>query len=772
VLVLALVLTGSRSAAVGLVAGLCALICLAASKVARRTALLVTLLLALVGAVYLQGNREHSLRVRLNYEWPYALTLFFNKPVAGNGDGSYALLAGQFARDDQLEDPRTISFDERSWFGRPDNEYLELLAEVGVVGCLAFVVALALTIHRAVRFCDQTRGDPDAFSRRWLAISLGAALVAIAVEEGGSPALREPGLPAIFLTVWAALWALVRGQQAPVEPIAEERQLGNAVLRLSGVAAGICAVILGYLGVQNWRGALAYLDAERKIDAQNYSAGIQLADFAGENRLDTFQKLLARQRSVLAGALKFDQALKATQQPPTEQDLIIANDALIRLNRLEMAAPRFLSASRLRADLWWNKAQAYHRRGQSDQERESLRQTVQALKQHRADEPFNVQSVQRLWDVFRLVLMNWERMGGRPEELGDLVKDAQTVQRLDWLRALLRYGEAPPGFTTLLMELRGPPQEFDGVMQYRLAQGMQSLEVSPSKWPDALAPETFRLAAISTSLRGFPSDATQLAQTATRLYEKAGQRLFAAHAAALDEWTRFDFDAAPMAHTQENLKRLARAEAILGNVPAVSEDRPLPEALGQTRLGVLLAAGREKEAQEQLDFLVSRLPPPAPSSDPLSSSPATGRPSPRDQMLGEACFAVASSFASQPASADDALRWANRAVQLTPALPDLQSLVLNLSLQRGDHARALEAATALLAAVPAAYRQGVFADLSETEMRYLTSPMWRELRRQVPDFPPPPMVGPPEPQSSSEPAERTESRPTNSTTAPTTGRSD
>ncbi|MEE8386871.1 MAG: O-antigen ligase family protein, partial [Dehalococcoidia bacterium] len=133
VILAALMLTRSRSAAVALVAGSFAFIAFAAGKTTRRIVVLVALLLAIGVAAWIQdlrtdgimGRRAHSIRARLNHEWPYALTLFFGKPVVGSGDGAYALLAGQLGRNDQLDDPAVMAFNERSWIGHAHNEYLQ-----------------------------------------------------------------------------------------------------------------------------------------------------------------------------------------------------------------------------------------------------------------------------------------------------------------------------------------------------------------------------------------------------------------------------------------------------------------------------------------------------------------------------------------------------------------------------------------------------------------------------------------------------------------------
>jgi O-antigen ligase/tetratricopeptide (TPR) repeat protein len=733
VIAVALAFTRSRSAGVGLLAGAFAMACFLTVRVARRAVLLGALVTALAGAVVMQqvrtrggmGQEAHSIRVRLNYAWPYALMLFFDKPVLGQGDGAYALLAGRYARDDQIEDPNTISFDEWSWFGRPDNEYLQMLSEIGLVGTLAFCIAIVLTIRRALRYCDRTRGDPLERGRRWLAVGMTAALIAIVFEEGTSPALREPGLPPIFLAVWAMVWALVRTEgpahrrdagATAAEPLPEERRLGRSFIRLSGVAVGVGAVILGYFAVQDWRGARASHEASMCIRSQDYAAGIPKAEFAGEHLLDPLRKMIARLYGIEARTAQFAGLAAQADQPLAPADIDLARQTLARLAKLDAAAPRFLKAARLRAEVWRNLAWAHSRAHETSNELDALKQFALACLQHRADEPFNTATVQDVWNVLYLVAAKWERLGGRPEDVQDVFGFAQTRQRLDWLRCLLRAGEIAPPFYALFEDLRRRP-DFDAAMQHLLNAALAEAEVSPAQWQDRLAPETLRLVALSTALAGYPEDACKLTEKAAGLYEKAGPRLFSAHAAALDEWVRYDFSVDPTAHTDENLQRLARAHVILGGLPGV--DQPLPGLLGETRLGVLLAAGREAEAENQNAYLHAN------------------NASWSSRSLAQEQLAVARAFGNQAKEIDRALTWAKRAADLAPDLIEAHALGLRLALQKADEAVAIEAARRLLECAPESDREGVYGYLAGLESRYSSSTIWAVLHRDYPDLPPP-----------------------------------
>ena len=67
---------------------------------------------------------------------------------------------------------------------------------------------------------------------------LAAAFLAVVFEEGTSPALREPGLPPIFLAVWAMLWALVRTERSASASVHTDRpSSAPAQARRRGVRA-------------------------------------------------------------------------------------------------------------------------------------------------------------------------------------------------------------------------------------------------------------------------------------------------------------------------------------------------------------------------------------------------------------------------------------------------------------------------------------------------------------------------------------------------------
>lgn len=691
----ALILTRSRSAQVGLAAGALAWACFVSGRMGRRVILLAGLLGALGGSFYVHklvqegssDQRAHSIRSRLMYEWPYALHLFFQKPVAGNGDGAYAMLSGRFERDDQLEDPSTIRFDEWSWPGHAHNEFLELLSDLGIVGATAYLAAIAITLYRALRFCD--RCPSSQRGERWLAIGLSAALVACAIEQCGDPAIREPGLPPIFLTVWAALWVIVR-QQTAVGPTSQEgRRFPIGQVRLGGLAVCAAAILLGWYGIQDWRGARARFESSRSMDGRDYSAAIPQADFADEHVLDPFQRAQARMFAVWARSLAFDQALAGSPAPPTDAQMNLSGDAVLKLGALDHDVPRFLRVSRLAAELHLNRARAYERRKDKANEQDSQRRFISALMQNRKDEPFLLDRVQALWKV-------------RP--------DAGAVERLGWLRCLMRAGEFGGEFVELFRTLPSCA-DFTQAMNDLFNVATQDATRTPDSWSDRLSPETLRAAALAKALAGSPEEAVKLAAQAQAMYARAGPRLFAAHSAAMHEQVRYRFAIDPLSAVDENLQALARAESLWGG--SVDPSRPLDAPLGETRTLILVAAGREADAIAQIAKLIP------------------GDPSARSNRLAMANAEVASRCTANPRRADEAIKFARRATELSPRSPAGHAALIHALLQSGHESDALSAAVRMIEV--SSQRQDAAAFLLRLRNQYPGLAMWQDLQRRFPE---------------------------------------
>lgn len=723
VALIALALTASRSAAVGLGAAAVAFVYLSAPRRWRPAVIGAGLVVAVTGGWYFQTYRQHSIRVRLAHEWPYALALF-NQRMAGHGDGAYSLLAGRFARIDQLDDPNAIGFhDERSWVVHAHNEFLETLADLGVVGLAALLGALACTLWHAARFCDRAPAYPGEPAERWTAIALAAALVGLVIDSCLEPAFRQPGLPPILLTVWACLWALVRRARRVAASADDARRLAPWNVNLAG-AASVCAALgLGYRAVGDWRGNLARSRADRALRDARPDDAVDDARRAAALVLDPFQAVAAQSKAVLAGALAFRAYLDATHEaPPSPAAIEEARAAWMTLAELEARAPEFLGAATLRAQLAVDFARAYQRLN-DERNCAFYQQTfLDALAAARAQDPFSFSRVRELWRAW---------------------PDAPAAERLDWFRGLLRAGEPPVEALVLFNELASRADFLPALNDLALI-ARPDAALPPGQWRDRLSPESFRIIARAQFLAGRPGEALQSNGAAIDMYRAAGIRLFSAHAAALHESVRYGFVAAlegaassPGATTSNApraegalpagviapsevtplLERLAESfrmiDAAGADSPPIAPTRDLPDAWGLTRLDLLLAADNRPAAESQLRAL-----------QPRDERAMTTR-------LAEAYLRLAGRTADEaplarlPGTAAACLQWATQAAALDPASPEPHLIAAVVHLLLGEARSAVEAARRFLGA--SADRGAAVQRLEALRDAFPGSPAWDDL---------------------------------------------
>lgn len=723
-------LTKSRSAAAGLFAGGCFSLILLAPKKRRALVLLGAILIALA-VVQLKvlpmlkhsamGDRAHSVRSRLNHEWPYAITLWTQKVVGGHGEGGYTMLAGRFAREDQLSDPNAIAIDERVWVAEAHNEYLNLLSDVGLAGTIGFVGALIATLFWAVRYVDNRRDEPNEGVNRCLVIGLAGALVAVAFEEGASVGLRHPGLPPLFYTCWACLWAMVRDQRPLPAPPGdakdyEERRLGSSTVRLGGAVAVIAGIGLGFVGIQDWRASRDQYEAGVSLRDGNFEKAIALADSSGNQLLDPMRRLVSRELALEARVQELIRRVRLAMNaktPPTDEDLQFARQATIEAAALNKTAPRFLQVSKWQWQLALALRDAHWMRNEQAEAREYQQAYLESLNQCRIDEPFIIDYLFRLWG-----------------EVSEPIPQA----RFDWLRLWLRRNQIgeDPRFGLMLQQLATQVPGFKPVLEGAVAVAIQDAETDVESWKDPFAPETLRIAAAIANASGDSKRAIDYADTAAKMYASAGGRLFYGESAALLEEVNDMFVADPTADPKPALEILVRASQILnGPMPQTGDDAlkvPLPREFGQARLGILLAAGREDEAKKQLEALM------------------TDAMGPIETQLAFAYARIANQFVGHPKSAPLVAKWAARAEALDPKVLESTFAKLRLALSRGNDDAALAAAQHIIEAAP--NRQEVFDALLQAEMEKPESGIWKVLRETHKDFPPSPLSAASQPAAS------------------------
>ena len=207
-MLIALVATLSRSGMVGLVAAAGCGAMLGARTMRRRSGLtaaaaLAILLLALAFWTNAQGltARVESTLATVSpvsrlMIWRDTLGIVRDFPWMGTGAGTFADVMIQYQRSAT-----------RILFNHAHNEYLQLLAEGGIVGagCVAFLVVLfARAARKAI--------DEDRSTKRFIRIAAAAGLTGIAVQSVWDTGLRTPA----NLVLAAVLAALVLRDLQPL----------------------------------------------------------------------------------------------------------------------------------------------------------------------------------------------------------------------------------------------------------------------------------------------------------------------------------------------------------------------------------------------------------------------------------------------------------------------------------------------------------------------------------------------------------------------------
>jgi O-antigen ligase len=204
----ALALTESKGGWVALGCGAVTMVALAATRSRGRAvavgvgvgaaALAVGLLLAtpLLSAV---ARKSHSVHVRAVY-WGATGKMIASAPIAGVGLDNWQEHYFQTKSEVQQESKKT------------HNDYLQILAETGILGFLAFLAIIGLGLRKALLREATPDADPDPPSP-WLVAGVMAILVLLGLIQAGDAFSRA--LPIILAGAWLGFWLLLRRLGSP-----------------------------------------------------------------------------------------------------------------------------------------------------------------------------------------------------------------------------------------------------------------------------------------------------------------------------------------------------------------------------------------------------------------------------------------------------------------------------------------------------------------------------------------------------------------------------
>ncbi len=659
------------------------------------------------------ANRPDTLRVRL-YAWDYALKLFLERPDIGKGQGGFMLLAHRFSRADAERDPMAFP----RLLGHAHSEWLEILADLGAVGIGLIVTALGITFWAAVvairklriancglrneELADQQsaiRNPKSAIPHWWLLVGLLAAFVAIIVEDSIDVALRMPGLPIIFYTVIGLLWAMSRQQQSKIpkrtddsglssgdEP-ADQSAIRNSqsaiptLVRFGGLAAGLVgSAIIFSIASRDWSGALADPRISTYAGKRQWEEAMQAASVAARGRLAIEGQLSAVYQLVqvahdAAGwqlqqlREMLDPARQQGKQPAAVRRLA-AEDAAAFEHYFEVCVntgsqllrvmPAYPNVAGWIADVWLY--------------RQEMTELASSLGGFGLREP-GVSCLDQARQWLAMAYLADRLNAELALRLLQLSGQQPLPQRLNLLRLPLRSGPIHPALEPALAALM-QDRAFEPLMNQLLAEGQQIAASGGQAVAEAYVPETLRLAALASKLRGQFERAAALADGAARLSEQIRLRFPRAVFFARQDQAKYLLLADP-GHAERAVEAAKMALSAWLGAASDAEPKELRKALSL----YLLAAGDEDGAGQVIQSLLNR---PA-SADVMRSNIGSG--------YAELCQ-VFMMLPPQirPEKFDD---WLKRALQLAPDYGMSRMMAARAALEMGRDAAAVEHLKAL-----------------------------------------------------------------------------
>lgn len=662
-------LTSSRGAAVGLSMAFLMVLFLALRFRGRLVVVGLAVLLAVGGAAYVWQSkdapsargRSASMRVRL-YAWQYALDLNADRVFLGQGQGGFARKGDALAVRDVLNDPQAL--DAR--VSHAHSEYLEVFADLGVVGLILFAGALGLTF-RAVMLALPAL--PTARCR-WSLILLTSAWLGLAVEEALGVGLRLPGVPTLFYTLWGLIWAMSYTRDRSPVSVLQRTPLRRGLVLGVGL---LLAVPTAELARRDFAAACGQSEAIEHAEALRWDEAIARSDYAAAWRLPPQRRLVAVDRQVTvrlyAARHDYDQAMgrmqRAYQTSPPDARLIAAaqedlerclvrkRECLEQLAALLDKAPQFWNAGWLQFQL----RELEHRLALIAQNEKEAAQymgaAVDALDRELRRQPFH--------PVFAATYATMAVGQRSLDELFDIAARP------------LRYRRAVPTHDDFLERIT-EAETFTEAYEPVLDRSLQATRVgSFADWEAPWAPERLRLCAMLSQAFGRHEQAASLLQEAIRLYGKLPESAPVGLASCYAELSQARFFANP----SDPLPAIETAKLAVKEAPPSHIGREVIRTVNELLVLYRLAADQEDVVRDKL------------------LAPLIGHPVPEavDRDVANRYVILCRLLISHGTDVDmqRVQAWVERAIELDPRHPGGWELAAQLSYLRGDLTACLQA---------------------------------------------------------------------------------
>lgn len=207
----------------------------------------------------------------------------------GVGQGGYTMSCESARVAEQVGDPTALTV---RWDGHANCEWLEVLADLGLIGFHLTIGVYILTLLAGIRALKELDRGP---LRRCL-IGLMAALAAMAVQECLGSGLRTSPLPVMWYTILAAIWAILLSCRTARPAIRPNRSVG-LVGTLLVVGVGIAVSVLAWRDFVGERGLVR---AENLLRDGKLDEAIMTARRAAQGILNPRRQV--RTQSTLARA--------------------------------------------------------------------------------------------------------------------------------------------------------------------------------------------------------------------------------------------------------------------------------------------------------------------------------------------------------------------------------------------------------------------------------------------------------------------------------------
>ncbi len=675
VILWAFYLADSRGPMLGLVFGVVAMAFFALRGRLRWLPVLAALAVVAAGWVYYQraadaslpGGRSTSLRLR-THAWGYAWSMFNERPFKGHGQAGFVLGGDAHAAEDVLDDP--LVFESR--IAHAHHEWLEVMADLGAIGVVLILAALAMTLRAGMLACTMAM-DPR---RRWILVALLASLVGLCVDACFGVGLRVSGVPTMFYTVLGLCWAMSGdGSSSSLRRLSASRA-GRTVGLIVGGTLGILALVVTQ---QDFASARFGQRSEAAMASEDFDEAIRLLTL-GTDRLNPQRALsnlfhlseahLRAAQTLQLSAIDREHRARATD-PPNPRLLLFANQdyqlsdehcehGIGALKELIKCSPDYLNHGRLEYYLNLTRVQNAATRDDPEKVEALLSNAMRAAQRELRRQPFD------------------------PTIAADFVRVAAprvpTEQVIATLARPLRYHRLDSAYVDILRALSGDPvfaPRFTALLsQAKRAAATLLAATTPTESDRTWAPEVLRLGAALAFLSNDYTRARDLLTLAARTYDTfAGTTLMGA-ASCYAELADSRFYASPDAAgpaIESAIKALALA-------PRSYPGRRLQKSLEARMVDYYLAVGSE-------DYARSLLSATAPSE--VSDQDVRQEIAARYRRL---CESIMSGFGLADLALEKNAKlvakleqWATRAAELDPKAPMAYVLLANLSLAAGKH---------------------------------------------------------------------------------------